>query len=54
MQITKEQLQSLTEVIEDSAQYFCDEEIVSGQLCWTVIESLATAKLAELNGLVTA
>lgn len=54
MNITKSQLQELTELIEDSTEYFCDQELISGELAWTVIESLATAKLAEVKGLVTA
>lgn len=50
MRISKDQDTELTEIIEDSIGYFCDKEQVSGQLAWTCIESLATAKLAELNG----
>jgi len=49
MQITKEQLTELTEVIEDTIEYYCDQNTVSGQLAWTAVECLATAKLAELN-----
>ena len=54
MQISKEKLNELTELIEDSVQYFCDNEQVSGELAWTVLECLAVAKQAELKGLVTA
>lgn len=50
MEITREQLQEITEVIEDTVEYFCDQYTASGQLAWTVVETLATAKLAELNG----
>ena len=50
MQISHEQLVELTEVIEDTIEYYCDKEQVSGELAWTVIECLATTKLAELNG----
>jgi len=50
MQISREQLQELTEVIEDTIEYYCDKEQVSGELAWTCIECLATAKLAELRG----
>ena len=50
MQISREQLKELTEVVEDTIEYYCDQERVSGELVWTVIESLATAKLAELRG----
>ena len=54
MRISKDQLTELTEIIEDTIEYFCDKEQVSGQLAWTCIECLATAKLAELNGELTA
>lgn len=50
MEITRDNLSELTEITEDTVEYFCDKERVSGQLAWTVIESLATAKLAELAG----
>ena len=50
MHISGPQLTELTEVIEDTIEYFCDKEQVSGQLTWTVVECLATAKLAELKG----
>ena len=43
----------LRELVEDSVQYFCDNEQVSGELAWTVLECLAVAKQAELKGLVT-
>jgi hypothetical protein len=54
MEINKETLQELTELQEDVAAHFCKENFpFSGEVYWTVVESLATAKLAELNGEVT-
>ena len=50
MEISRELLNELTELIEDSTEYFCDQNMVSGQLAWTVIECLAVAKQAELAG----
>tara|TARA_B100000085_G_scaffold229376_1_gene215538 strand:+ start:556 stop:732 length:177 start_codon:yes stop_codon:yes gene_type:complete len=50
MDITKEQLNELTEVIEDTIEYACDKEQLSGELAWTVVNCLALAKLAELRG----
>lgn len=50
MDISREQLDALTEVVEDTLEYYCDQERVSGELAWTVLECLATAKLAELRG----
>ena len=54
MNISKPQLNEITEVIEDSIQYICDENQLSGELVWTIVECLATAKLAELKGLIKA
>ena len=50
MEMTREDLQELTALFEDTAEYYCDDKIISGQKLWTVLECLATAKLAELNG----
>ena len=50
MHITVEQLNELTEVVEDTIEYFCDQHMKSGQLAWIAVEALAQAKLAELNG----
>ena len=49
MRISREQLNQLTEIIEDSVEYFCDENILSGQTVWTVLECLSVAKQEELN-----
>jgi hypothetical protein len=51
MIIDKNTLQELTELQEDTAHYFVHDNFpMSGELYWTVVESLATAKLAELRG----
>ena len=50
MDISREQLAELTSVIEDTVEYACDQQMLSGELAWTVIECLATAKIAELRG----
>ena len=50
MEMTRMDLQELTELFEDTAEYFCDDKMISGQKLWSVLECLATAKLAELNG----
>jgi hypothetical protein len=50
MQISREILDDLTGLQEDVAAAFTDENMVSGETYWTVVESLATAKLAELRG----
>ena len=54
MNISRQQLHELREVIEDTVEYFCDQQMsagepVSGELAYTVVETIATAKLAELQ-----
>ena len=50
MQISKSQHQEFIEIIDDTLEYFCDQENLSGELAWTLLECLATAKLAEMRG----
>lgn len=50
MQIDKEVLQELTEVIEDTISYACDLHQLSGEKVWAIMECLAVAKQAELKG----
>ena len=50
MDISREQLDELTSVIEDTVEYACDQQTMSGELAWTIIECLAVAKIAELKG----
>ena len=50
MEISREKAQELRELLEDTIEYFCDQNQVSGELAWTVLECLATAKIAELKG----
>ena len=48
LEISREKAQELRELLEDTIQYFCDNEQVSGELAWTITECLAIAKQAEL------
>ena len=50
MEISRELLQELTEVIEDTVEYFCDQHAQSGEKTWAIIECLSIAKQAELKG----
>ena len=51
MIIDRDTLQELREFQEDAASHFADEFFpMSGELYWTAVECLATAKLAELRG----
>jgi len=51
MQIDRDTLQDLQGLQEDVAEHFTDENFpMSGEVYWTAVECLATAKLAELRG----
>ena len=50
MEISESQLKELTELIEDTIEYYCDSNLISGELAWIVAECLAKAKQAELKG----
>jgi len=52
MEISKEKHDKLFQLVEDTVEYFCDEEQVSGEIAWTILECIATAKIAELQGLL--
>ena len=39
----------LKEIIEDSVEYFCDDNMISGELSWIMVQTLAEAKLAEMR-----
>jgi hypothetical protein len=50
MIIDRETSNNLIELQEDIASSFCDENFpMSGKLYWTLVESIATAKLMELG-----
>ena len=40
-----DQLWHLQALLEDTIEYYCDEHVVSGQTAWTMVASLAEAKL---------
>ena len=50
MHIQRHQLRVLQYLQEDIAEYFTDDNIISGETYWTCVESIAIAKLAELRG----
>ena len=49
MNISREKALELKEVLEDTLEYFCDENMVSGELAWTMVEALAEAKLTYMK-----
>ena len=50
MTISRETHDELRELIEDSVEYFCDQNMVSGELTWIIVQTLAEAKLAQMRG----
>ncbi len=40
-----QQLVELMQVMEDTVEYYCDQNMVSGETAWTMVASLADAKL---------
>lgn len=50
MNITSEKHQQLIELIEDIVEHYCDENMVSGELAYTVLECYSIAKLAQMRG----
>ena len=50
MNITTEQHSQLIELLEDTVEYYCDENRLSGELVYTIIEAYSTAKVAQFKG----
>ena len=40
-----DQLMHLQALLEDTIENYCDEHMVSGEIAWTMVASLADAKL---------
>ena len=50
MHIEKNHITDLQYLHEDIAEYFTDENMISGETYWTCVEAFAVTKLAELRG----
>ena len=50
MNITTEQHSQLIELLEDTVEYYCDQNMLSGELIYTIIEAYSAAKVAQLRG----
>ena len=48
--LDRETHQELHELLEDTIEYWCDRNCISGELAWTVTECMAKAKLHEMKG----
>ena len=40
----------LVSLIEDSVSYFCEENMISGELAWLVTQCFATTKVEQFKG----
>ena len=40
---------NLLELIEDTVAYYCDENRISGQLAYTIVEGIGVAKQLQLT-----
>ena len=38
---------NLLELVEDIVQYYCDEEQISGELAYTIVQGISGAKLSQ-------
>lgn len=54
MELDRTQLDELTSVIEDTVEYACDKEQISGTVAWTAVNCLSRCKLMELSGQLSA
>ena len=50
MEISREQLVEINELISDTAEYYCGENLISGEKFYTVLECYCIAKLAQMRG----
>lgn len=50
MNISQEQHSELIELIEDSVAHFCSENMISGELVYTILNCYSDAKLAQFQG----
>ena len=44
-ELRQRQLIELKEILEATVQYFCDENMVSGETAWNMVGALSDAKL---------
>ena len=47
---TPEIAAELRELIEDTVEYFCDDNMISGELAWIMVQCVAEAKIAQIKG----
>ncbi len=53
MDISQDQSDQLIELLEDTIEFYCDQQMISGQLAWIATECVATAKVAEFSSQLT-
>ena len=48
--INRRDITEIRELIEDTMEFYCDDKMMSGEVAWTMVQCLATAKVAQLKG----
>ena len=48
--INRRDITEIRELIEDTMEFYCDDKMMSGEMAWTIVQCLATAKVAQLKG----
>ena len=48
--ISREAMTELRELVEDVVEMFCDNNMISGEIAYTMVECLAVAKVAQMKG----
>lgn len=50
MNISHEKHSELIELIEDSVEYFCSKNMISGELVYTILNCYSESKIAQFQG----
>jgi len=53
MEATRAQVHEVRELLEDTLEYYCDENIMSDEVAWCIVECVAIAKQAQLKDQVS-
>ena len=52
MHISHDQFTELLHVLEDTVEYYCDQQQISGEVAWTAVQALSSGKILQFNGAV--
>lgn len=49
-QVTSQQYKDLVELLEDTVEYFCNENVVGGETAWKIVADLGYIKGKQFGG----